>query len=154
MGCNFLSLPVTHWRNRNLALNHRYNTFNWHILNKGNSTPMDSLKRTLFLCPSNKFPDTISGHNLVFTRTFVMHNLILCKDMSKIYLKLSMITFWHGNGLRITGLLWGESTDHRCSSQGSIMWSLNVFLLTWTNCWTNGRFADRSKHHDAHVTSL
>ena len=89
MACNFLSLPVMHWRNRNLAPNHRYNTIKWHILNKGNSTPMDSLKYTLFLCPSNKFGFRILSRDITsyFHSAFVMHNLILCKDMSKIWPK-------------------------------------------------------------------
>ena len=67
---------------------------------------------------------------------------------------ICMIMSWYGNAVRITGRLWGESTDHsgflsKRTSNGAL-----VLLCCYpTTCWANNRVTDDLRHHYAHMTT-
>ena len=70
--------------------------------------------------------------------------------MTEDHLYWLVMTSWLGDGLRITGPLWGESTAPPFDSphKGSVMKSFGVFLfLVWANCWVNIRVASHLRRH-------
>ena len=56
---------------------------------------------------------------------------------------IPMITSWNGNNFRVSGLLWGESTQRR----GASMFPL---ICAWTNGLANNRDACDLRRHRAH----
>ena len=63
-----------------------------------------------------------------------------------------MMTSSNGNIFRVSGPLWGESTEHRwvplTKASGTELWCF--FICAWTNAWANNRDAVDLRRHGAH----
>ena len=97
------------------------------------------------------FVGVMTWYCILHTRRLLIRHISCCWCLLG-----ATMTLWHGNVCRITGPLWGESTDHRwvLLTNGQRCVAIRVFFVVSLNRLNSRQDAIKFRPHGAHVTSL